>query len=103
MKKTFLNTLALGILLFLGACTATPEACFTADKDKGGLKTNEEIQFSPLCSKDADAYTWDFGDGTTSFEATTKHKYSVKGSYTVKLTASNKSKSGETSQIIVIN
>ncbi len=34
-------------------------------------------------------YTWDFGDGTTSFEANPTHAYAQAGVYDVRLTASN--------------
>ncbi|WP_259069341.1 gliding motility-associated C-terminal domain-containing protein [Mucilaginibacter sp. X4EP1] len=37
---------------------------------------------------DADAYLWDFGDGTTSTVINPTHTYARKGSYSVKLTAS---------------
>ena len=40
-------------------------------------------------SEDADSYTWDFGDGTTSEEAQPVHEYTVAGLYDVTLTASN--------------
>jgi peptidyl-prolyl cis-trans isomerase B (cyclophilin B) len=38
-------------------------------------------------SKKAEKYLWDFGDGTTSEEASPKHKYISSGNYKVKLTA----------------
>lgn len=44
------------------------------------------------------SYTWDFGDGTTSAEKAPKHSYSKRGSYTVKLIASNKNKAFDTAQ-----
>jgi chitodextrinase len=39
-------------------------------------------------------YLWDFGDGTTSTEATPTHAYSVPGSYQVRVTVSDGSESG---------
>lgn len=38
-------------------------------------------------SKKAETYLWDFGDGTTSEEASPDHKYISSGNYKVKLTA----------------
>lgn len=59
-----------------------PEAGFTAVVD--GLK----IDFTNT-SKNADSYSWDFGNGATSAETNPSHTYSVAGIYKVKLTASN--------------
>lgn len=44
-------------------------------------------------STDATSYLWDFGDGTTSGEASPTHKYNGKGVYKVKLNAYGNSKS----------
>lgn len=41
-------------------------------------------------SNNADSYLWNFGDGGTSTEVNPQHLYTTKGSFTVKLTASNK-------------
>lgn len=38
---------------------------------------------------DADAYSWNFGDGNTSTSAAPNHTYTTPGLYTVELTASN--------------
>ncbi len=89
--KIIATTLALAVIVFITSCAKTPEACFVADKGKNA-KLNEEVQFDAACSKDANTYVWDFGDGTTGSGASTKHKYTVVGVYIVKLTASNDSK-----------
>lgn len=102
MKKTFYKVLFAGTVVVLAACSKTPEACFTMDKDKANIKVNEEVHFSPTCSKEADSYRWDFGDGSSTGDSSPKHKYPNKGSYTVKLTASNKSNSAETTQVLVV-
>ncbi|MCK6695557.1 MAG: PKD domain-containing protein, partial [Thermoanaerobaculia bacterium] len=59
-----------------------PEAGFTAVVD--GLK----IDFTNT-SKNADSYSWDFGDGATSTETNPSHTYAAAGIYKVKLTATN--------------
>ena len=40
-------------------------------------------------SKNADNYLWDFGDGTASTLANPSKTYNDKGTFTVKLTATN--------------
>ncbi len=47
------------------------------------------VSFTNL-STNADSYLWDFGDGTTSTAVNPQHLYTTKGSFTVKLTATNK-------------
>ena len=94
--------LILSVTLLFASCSKTPEACFTVDKLKTA-KVNEEVQFNASCSKDADTYSWDFGDGNVGSGSTTKHKYPNAGDYTVKLTASNKKKSVTNSQTVTIN
>ncbi len=47
------------------------------------------VSFTNL-SNNADSYLWDFGDGTTSTLTNPQHQYTKKGSFTVKLTATNK-------------
>ena len=100
--KIITKTFAICTIVFISSCSKTPEACFTTDKGKTA-KVNEEIQFNASCSKDADTYNWDFGDGSTGVGSSTKHKYPTVGTYVVKLTASNKSKSATSSQDLTIN
>ena len=94
--------LAISAVVFISSCTKTPEACFVSDKGKAA-KVNEEIQFSTTCSKDADTYSWNFGDGATATGTPTKHKYPIAANYTVTLTVSNKSKTATSSQIVTIS
>ena len=47
------------------------------------------VQFTDL-SQNAESRSWDFGDGTNSTEQNPTHTYSTVGTYTVKLTVSNK-------------
>ncbi|MFH0756186.1 MAG: PKD domain-containing protein [Bacteroidota bacterium] len=53
-------------------------------------------------STDADSYTWNFGDGTTSTDENPTHVYETAGSFTVKLTASNADGENEAEQSIVV-
>ena len=51
-------------------------------------------------SSNATSYTWDFGDNTTSFEASPTHKFTAGGVYTVKLTATGTGGSNSTTKTI---
>lgn len=42
-----------------------------------------QVQFIDLSVGDLDVWIWDFGDGTTSFEANPMHEYSQEGNYDV--------------------
>lgn len=72
------------------------------DKSSLNTKVNEEIQFNAACSTDADAYSWEYGDGSGDNGAAVKHKYPQPGSYVVKLTAKNSSKSSSASKTVVV-
>ncbi|GAB4309183.1 MAG: hypothetical protein Kow0097_10130 [Candidatus Bipolaricaulota bacterium] len=54
----------------------------------------QEIAFTPQITDPADlkpyTYAWDFGDGATSAEEKPKHTYAAAGTFTVKLTVTNK-------------
>lgn len=53
--------------------------------DNGDLS----FQFMNYVASGSTSYLWDFGDGTTSTEASPAHMYALPGQYTVTLTASN--------------
>lgn len=62
----------------------------------------EYVDFANRSTK-ATTYDWDFGDGTTSEEATPRHRYFLSGQYEVVLTATNeKGKSRKTKQIVTV-
>lgn len=61
--------------------TANIESVLTA-------QVGEIISFDNT-SAGATSYTWNFGDGNTSTDATPAHTYNVAGTYTVTMTASN--------------
>ncbi len=101
-RKNLILTLCIGLAMLAVSCTKTPQACFVTDKGSANTKVNEEIQFDASCSKDADSYSWSFGDGTSQTGYLTKHKYPNAGSYTVVLTANHSSKSTNISQVVTI-
>jgi PKD repeat protein len=55
------------------------------------------------CSTDADAYSWNFGDGSaTTSEVSPSHAYTAAGQYSVVLKAWNKNNEREANKIITI-
>ena len=67
-----------------------PVAAFDATPAiPGSASVPLTVSFKNL-STNADSYLWDFGDGTTSTDVNPQHLYTTKGSFTVKLTATNK-------------
>ena len=59
------------------------------------------IQFSNF-SNNAQAYFWDFGDGSTSTEANPVHTYAADGDYIVKLSATNNCGTFTATQLVTI-
>jgi len=78
-----------------------PKACFDI-LPSIKLKTSDTIKFSN-CSENSNYYFWDFGDGTTSTEVNPNHVYNSAGLFTVKLIASNESKSDSIIKIINVD
>ncbi|MGI4020160.1 MAG: PKD domain-containing protein [Janthinobacterium lividum] len=67
-----------------------PVAAFDASPViPGAASVPLTVSFKNL-STNADSYLWDFGDGSTSTDVNPQHLYTKKGSFTVKLTATNK-------------
>jgi len=54
-------------------------------------------------SENADSYFWEFGDNTTSKEASPTHKYRFSGNYTVKLMVIRGDEKLETTKNVVID
>lgn len=74
-KKTFLKDISV---------VSKPVAGFSTKNTTATI--NHKIKFKNT-SENATSFFWDFGDGTTSIEESPTHFYSLKGVYTVTLTA----------------
>jgi len=103
MKSIFktLTILFLGSSIFI-SCedTVIPTAGFTVDPED--ITVYDEVTFTNT-STDANIYTWDFGDGTTSTEINPVHIYTEANTYTVILTAVNEDGQNESTQVITVN
>jgi len=64
-----------------------PVASFSANVTSGALPL--DVLFTDSSTNTPTSWLWNFGDGTTSTDQNPEHTYSVDGSYTVTLTASN--------------
>ncbi|ATL47350.1 hypothetical protein COR50_09305 [Chitinophaga caeni] len=63
------------------------DADFSADHDSTCIMA--PVLFTPNTVNNSITYNWDFGDGTTSTEATPRHHYAAPGDYTVRLIMTN--------------
>lgn len=77
----------------------TVKGFFTTSATKYNI--NEEILFRNE-SEDAETYSWDFGDGTTSAEKDPSKTYTAPGTYTVKLKAVGPGGTGSSSKNLTI-
>ncbi len=96
MNKNYLFLLT--VLIF--ASCARPIADFTVQGNDRTAPAALEFENN---SQNAETYEWDFGDGTTSMEATPSHRYRSSGNYLVKLKAKKGNKSRKTEKRIKIN
>lgn len=99
MKKSFIFAFVAGVAMIAASCqpkVEAPKARFTYAVD--GLT----VTFTNA-SKDAEEYSWEFGDGTLfSKEENPVHEYAEAGTYTVVLTAKNKGGENKFSQSVVV-
>ncbi len=96
MNKNYLFLLT--VLIF--ASCARPIADFAVQGNDRTAPAALEFENN---SQNAETYEWDFGDGTTSMEATPSHRYRSSGNYLVKLKAKKGNKSRKTEKRIKIN
>lgn len=92
MNRIRTITFLVAAVLIVGAC-GKPVASFVYDKSDEMVPAN--VQFENKSEK-ALTYEWDFGDGTTSNEASPSHDYTQSGNYEITLIAT--SKNGKTSR-----
>jgi len=82
-------------------CPSLPTADFIVDVSNGC--NNLTVQFTDQSSANTDFWLWDFGDGSsTSSDTNPVHTYTVPGTYTVTLTATNTIGSNVASQTDLI-
>jgi PKD repeat protein len=91
MKKIFLSTLMICILLLAYTKNVFSQNCCNANFTANGVK-HLTWKFFPADSTDKSSYNWkwEFGDGSVSQQVSPNHTYSIKGSYVVKLTKTRK-------------
>jgi len=89
------------VVIFLVSCAKEPDPSFSVSSTE--VEAGEVVTFQNT-SEDAESYSWDFGDGTTSAEDEPDHVYEEKGIYVVRLTAYSKKekKSASTGQSIEV-
>lgn len=86
MKKFFIFASFIAAVAMLASCNKGDKPKARFDYAIDGMT----VTFTNM-SKDAEEYTWEFGDGTLfSKEENPVHEYAEEGTYTVKLTAKNK-------------
>ena len=78
-----------------------PVANFTATPTSGGVPLN--VNFTDTSSGSPTSWAWTFGDAGTSTAQNPAHSYTVAGTYTVTLIASNGGGSGTNTQVNLIN
>ena len=97
MQKLIFPTLLAA--LSLASCAVKPVANFTVPTGK--LVAPVEVSFTNNSLK-AESYSWNFGDGATSTEASPKHRYTHSGNYEVVLNATKGSKTVTKKQMVQI-
>ncbi|TNE56394.1 MAG: PKD domain-containing protein [Bacteroidetes bacterium] len=88
-----------GLALVLASCGVKPQPSFVLPTQK--LVAPAKVTFQNQ-STNADSFEWDFGDGTTSAEASPTHEYKHSGNYTVLLKATKGNKTITTKQMIQV-
>ena len=97
MQKLIFPTLLAA--LSLASCALKPVPNFTVPQGK--LVAPAEVTFTNS-SRRAESYSWNFGDGDSSKEASPKHRYTHSGNYEVVLNATKGSKTVTKKQMVQI-
>jgi len=79
---------------------APPIAQFIGTPTEG--KVPFTVKFTDQSTGSPDAWSWNFGDGNISHEQNPAHQYTISGSYSVKLVASNSGGSNSENKIYYI-
>ena len=87
-------------LVFPALAMAAPVAVATATPDRGGAPLT--VIFDGSSSSAADAYQWDFGDGTSGSGVTVTHDYAAPGSYSATLTVMSGAETDSTAISVVV-
>jgi len=90
--------LSLIISLLVVSCKKSPVADFSYSNP---VKVGEEVTFNNL-SKNADRFSWDFGDGYTSVKSDPVHTFGKAGTCTVSLQAMGEDESVYTSKELLV-
>jgi PKD repeat protein len=77
-----------------------PKACFA---EVPTVEAGTAIQFSSACSANATTYQWDFGGLASSAQANPSYTFENAGTYIVKLTVSNGTKTATTQRSVTID
>lgn len=100
MKLTRSLSLTLFASLLLASCAVKQAANFSTPVNK--LVAPAEVAFTNTSGLTDATYSWDFGDGSTSTEASPKHTYKHSGNFTVVLTATKNGKTTTRKQMIQV-
>lgn len=80
---------------------ATPTAAFTVEDELPVVAQAVQF-FNESGGQQPHSYSWDFGDGSTSTEASPAHAYRAPGIYTVRLRVDSEHGSAETSRTVQV-
>lgn len=111
MKKspstfTLFFTIIIGSLLVTSCSLNSPKPCFELSceslKQMDKILAGEEVLLIN-CTDNGIAYSWDFGDGSSSTLNGPRHSWETPGDYTITLIAENEDKEKSLSQDITIS
>lgn len=86
-----------------GGTNQSPTAIIMATPTAGGAPLDVTLDATSSMDPDGDTmtYSWQFGDGQSTAAATTTHRYTAKGTYTVVLTADDGHGGRDTAEVTI--